>query len=284
MTHWTFDELGDAITALGSRVAQLEALREDEVLKQRIAGLEDASGTFDFSHNADVCTFAEELGAALEELDVDAPKPLYLAVRELVEDNAAIVAQRDALVTQVAELQAELQALKDEYFVPTAPRPKPAYDDQCGVTVYGPGRGQRRVCTLPENHSTHAPPQPVQSEATRLVTEFHKAFGVEPSGDHWTFELRARLIKEEAKELRDELVPSGVARDYDRIAKELADLVVVTYGTAITLGIDLDEALRLVHASNMSKLGDDGKPVKRADGKILKGPGYVEPDMGTAIL
>ena len=61
--------------------------------------------------------------------------------------------------------------------------------------------------------------------------------------------------------------------------KELADLVYVCAQYAANMGWDLDEALRLVHESNMSKLGPDGKPLRRADGKVLKGPNYKKPDL-----
>jgi len=61
--------------------------------------------------------------------------------------------------------------------------------------------------------------------------------------------------------------------------KELADLVYVCYQYAENMGWDLDEALNLVHLSNMSKLDEDGKPIYREDGKVLKGPNYKPPDL-----
>lgn len=61
--------------------------------------------------------------------------------------------------------------------------------------------------------------------------------------------------------------------------KELADLVYVCYQYAANLGWDLDEALNRVHQSNLSKLGEDGKPIYRNDGKVLKGPNYKEPTL-----
>tara|TARA_B100001996_G_C18182451_1_gene408845 strand:+ start:110 stop:490 length:381 start_codon:yes stop_codon:yes gene_type:complete len=61
--------------------------------------------------------------------------------------------------------------------------------------------------------------------------------------------------------------------------KELADLVYVCYQYAENMGWFLDEALDRVHASNMSKLGEDGEPVYREDGKVLKGPNYKPPDL-----
>ena len=61
--------------------------------------------------------------------------------------------------------------------------------------------------------------------------------------------------------------------------KELADLVYVCYQYAENMGWFLDEALDRVHVSNMSKLGEDGQPVYREDGKVLKGPNYKPPDL-----
>lgn len=91
--------------------------------------------------------------------------------------------------------------------------------------------------------------------------------------------LRARLTREEAREASDAIL-SG---DDAATAKELADQVYVAFGTALVLGIDLDAAVRAVHASNMTKLVD-GEPVMRADGKVLKGPGYREPDLSGCVL
>ena len=61
--------------------------------------------------------------------------------------------------------------------------------------------------------------------------------------------------------------------------KELADLIYVCYQYAANMGWDLDEALHRVHESNMSKLDKDGKPIRREDGKILKGPNYRPPNL-----
>ena len=63
----------------------------------------------------------------------------------------------------------------------------------------------------------------------------------------------------------------------------MADLVYVTYGYAATYGWDLEEAVRRVHASNMSKLDDDGKPVLNDEGKVMKGKNYLEPDMSDLV-
>jgi predicted HAD superfamily Cof-like phosphohydrolase len=69
------------------------------------------------------------------------------------------------------------------------------------------------------------------------------------------------------------------AIDPKKLTKELADLLYIVYGTAVTFGLPLEEVFTEVHRSNMSKLGADGKPLYRADGKVLKGPNYQEPDL-----
>ena len=65
--------------------------------------------------------------------------------------------------------------------------------------------------------------------------------------------------------------------------KELADLVYVCYQYAENMGWFLDEALDRVHQSNMSKLGEDGLPIYREDGKVLKGPNYAPPNLTDLI-
>lgn len=130
-----------------------------------------------------------------------------------------------------------------------------------------------------------------------LVREFHERFAlaINADPDYTLRSLRFNLIAEEYDEVVDELLPDYLkppgpsytdlewADDptsrREKLAKELADLVIVTYGTAISLGIDLDEAVRRVHESNMSKLGPEGLPLYREDGKVLKGPDYREPSM-----
>lgn len=73
----------------------------------------------------------------------------------------------------------------------------------------------------------------------------------------------------------DEAVSSG---DLAAVLRELADVVYVAYGTALTYGVDLDAAVAEVHRANMTKLGPDGRPVVR-DGKVLKGPAFRPPDV-----
>jgi predicted HAD superfamily Cof-like phosphohydrolase len=93
--------------------------------------------------------------------------------------------------------------------------------------------------------------------------------------------MQRTLIVEEFKEFLDaenQLI-MGLTVNAADCLKELADLVYVCYQYAENLKWDLDEALNRVHQSNMSKLGEDGKPIRREDGKILKGPNYQEPNL-----
>ena len=117
-----------------------------------------------------------------------------------------------------------------------------------------------------------------------LVGDFMEAFGqkveVDPTWpDFNTRELRLELIQEEL----DELAQAVDDRDMIQIADALTDLLYVVYGTGHSFGIDLDECFQEVHSSNMSKLGEDGRPIYREDGKVMKGPNYFEPDL-EAIL
>lgn len=113
------------------------------------------------------------------------------------------------------------------------------------------------------------------------LREWGRATGA-PQGVYWPqpdhVRLRIRLITEEAQEVRDALLTflrDGRAGDRPNLAKELADLVYVVYGTAAELGIDLDEAIKRVHESNMTK--DFSQPSGHT--KAMKGEGYREPYM-----
>lgn len=126
---------------------------------------------------------------------------------------------------------------------------------------------------------------PEPSRAGVQVGEFHRAYGLPvraaPTAEVGAAQvaLRLALIEEEVAEL------AQAARESDLvgIADALADIVYVAYGTAHVYGIDLDAVLDEVHASNMTKLGADGQPVRRADGKVLKGPDYRPPDIAGVL-
>ena len=92
-------------------------------------------------------------------------------------------------------------------------------------------------------------------------------------------ELRLDLIQEEV----DELAQAIIDQDIVEIADALTDILYVTYGAGHAFGIDLDTCFTEVHRSNMSKLGIDGKPIYRHDGKVLKGRGYTPPQLAKII-
>ena len=87
------------------------------------------------------------------------------------------------------------------------------------------------------------------------------------------------LIWEEVEELSD----AREENDLVGIADALADLAYVTVGMAIECGLPFTEVFREVHAANMRKLGPDGKPIYREDGKVVKPDGWTEPDIVGAI-
>ena len=92
--------------------------------------------------------------------------------------------------------------------------------------------------------------------------------------------IQKALIDEEWSEFHEAY---HMKDDCDQL-KELADLVYVCYQFAASQEWDLDEAMRRVHESNMSKLDEYGKPIYRADGKVLKGPKYKEPYLQDLII
>lgn len=118
------------------------------------------------------------------------------------------------------------------------------------------------------------------------VGEFHRSYELpvrtSPTAEvgREQIDLRLSLIEEEVGELRE----AALAGDLVGIADALADIIYVAYGTAHVYGIELDSVLDEVHASNMTKLGADGRPVRRSDGKILKGPDYRPPDVKSILI
>ena len=117
------------------------------------------------------------------------------------------------------------------------------------------------------------------------VENFMLAFGqkvkVSPElADFNTAELRFELIAEEVQELSTAIDNDDIVE----IADALTDILYVVYGAGHAYGIDLDDCFSEVHRSNMSKLGEDGKPIYRTDGKVLKGPDYFPPDLEGVIF
>jgi len=131
------------------------------------------------------------------------------------------------------------------------------------------------------------------------VQEFHEAMGLPVNNQPTcpTLELRRRLIMEEAQEVCDVLQEMEVCQTYgkdpttqqwEHLLKELADLQYVLSGTLVSFArtnkVDFDAAFNRVHESNMSKLDDDGNPIRDSvTGKVMKGPNYEEANLGGLI-
>ena len=142
----------------------------------------------------------------------------------------------------------------------------------------------------PPVRSSYPPPPPFTGHAdatypptiTEMVREFHQKFD-HPVGvkrlDKACEEIdrRINLIDEEYEELLDTKYGSP------EWLKEICDLVYVLVGTCVTFGVDFDEAFKRVHASNMTKLGADGKPLKNVAGKVEKGPNYTPPTLDDLV-
>ena len=115
--------------------------------------------------------------------------------------------------------------------------------------------------------------------------EFRSKYGIKNSHARPATSRQKELIIEEFKEF---LEADGMLFRHGHnvqieCLKELADLVYVCYQYAENMNWFLDEALNRVHISNLSKLGEDNKPIRREDGKILKGPNYKPPDLSDLI-
>ena len=112
------------------------------------------------------------------------------------------------------------------------------------------------------------------------VKKFMKTFGqeVKEKAEFPTDKitsLRYDLIREELDELKEAIDN----KDIKEVADALTDILYVTYGAGHAFGINLDKCFDEVQNSNMSKLGNDGKPIFNEKGKVLKGPNYFKPDL-----
>lgn len=131
-----------------------------------------------------------------------------------------------------------------------------------------------------------APRHESPSRIAGQVSAFHRAFRLPvqrvPSlvgVSNELLRLRERLLDEEA----GEFALASHRRDLIGMADALADVVYVAYGTAATLGLDLDLVLDEVHRANMSKLDEEGRPILRHDGKVLKSPRYRPPNVAAVL-
>lgn len=124
-------------------------------------------------------------------------------------------------------------------------------------------------------------------DSLSLVREFHEAFEVPmlstPGIPHQDrCDLRSSLLQEELEELKQAIANKDIVGVFDA----LTDIQYVLDGTYLEFGLaDLKQAgLLEVHRSNMSKLGENGKPILRSDGKVLKGSNYTPPDLASILL
>jgi predicted HAD superfamily Cof-like phosphohydrolase len=93
-------------------------------------------------------------------------------------------------------------------------------------------------------------------------------------------QLRVDLIEEELNELKEAIKNNDIVE----VADALTDILYVTYGAGHSFGVDLDKCFDEVQRSNMSKLGEDGKPIYNDSGKVMKGPNYSAPDLKKIIV
>jgi predicted HAD superfamily Cof-like phosphohydrolase len=115
------------------------------------------------------------------------------------------------------------------------------------------------------------------------VKEFHDSFGLNSADTHHelpdekTIRLRHRLMQEE----NDEYLEAALSQNTELIADALGDKLYILCGTILAHGLQhkIEEVFFEIHRSNMSKLGRDGKPIYREDGKVMKGPDYFLPDI-----
>ena len=91
--------------------------------------------------------------------------------------------------------------------------------------------------------------------------------------------LRISLINEELDELKQAISEKNLTE----VADALTDILYVTYGAGYAYGIDLDQCFKEVQRANMSKLGEDGKPIYNDQGKVMKGPNYTKPDLSKFV-
>lgn len=125
------------------------------------------------------------------------------------------------------------------------------------------------------------------AEAIGHVRSFHDAFGIANAeaptaviGDRDAL-LRYKLIREE----NEEYLEAALRGDLVEVADALGDILYILCGTLLKHGLEhkIDEVFREIQRSNMSKLGADGRPIHRADGKVMKGPAYFPPDIASIL-
>ena len=124
-----------------------------------------------------------------------------------------------------------------------------------------------------------------QTVFSRQAQEFRKAYNISNSNSRPARAKQHSLLVEEFKEFlqAEGMLFLSSNEHKENALKELADLVYVCYQYAENMQWNLDEAMHRVHESNMSKLDEDGNPIYREDGKVLKGPNYQPPDLSDLV-
>ena len=120
------------------------------------------------------------------------------------------------------------------------------------------------------------------------VQKFHEAFGLgvlngpKAKLDAGKLQLRFDLMAEE----NEEYLEAAKADDLVEVADALGDMLYILCGTILEHGMQfkIEEVFNEIQRSNMSKLGSDGKPIYREDGKVMKGPNYFKPDIASIVL
>ena len=120
------------------------------------------------------------------------------------------------------------------------------------------------------------------------VQKFHKAFGLgvlnapKAKLDAGKLQLRFDLMAEE----NEEYLEAARSNDLVEVADALGDMLYILCGTILEHGMQfkIEEVFNEIQRSNMSKLGSDGKPIYREDGKVMKGPDYFKPDIASIVL
>lgn len=231
-----------------------------------------------------VCGSTRHRGAIL-----DVVRAETLAGRIVLAPGVFSQADGEELDRDVARMLTDLHAAKVEMA-----------DEVVVVDVDGIGDATRREVELAElrgkpvrHWSPPAPPPapppepsaPPPIDPTVALAESHRAQRLVANGVPTVDvpadvkELRCALVEEEAAELRDAVE----ADDIVGIADAIGDLLYVVHGAALTFGIPVAEVFAEVHRSNMTKLGRDGEPILRADGKVMKGPDYSPPDLAPIL-
>lgn len=107
------------------------------------------------------------------------------------------------------------------------------------------------------------------------IKEFETAFNIKPSSQD--YQVKHKILMEEL----DEYLFANNHNNQTEIADAITDILYIAFGLVTKHGLEnvIEDLFSEVHASNMSKLGDDGAPIYRADGKVMKGPNYFKPDI-----